>query len=200
VTIGAANGTYAAAPAARGAVVELVADGRAASAVTLNGNPLTKHTSKAAFDAASSGWYNAGSNLIVAKSAPTSVNTAQSFVFAMDGSVPTPTPASATATPTATGNGIATTFNVSAQTVFGENIFVVGNVPALGSWNTSQAVALSAAAYPTWSGTINLSPATAIEYKYIKKNASGAVTWESGSNRLFTTPNSGTAAQNDTWR
>ncbi|HYF66171.1 MAG TPA: TIM-barrel domain-containing protein, partial [Herpetosiphonaceae bacterium] len=200
VTIGAASGTYAGAPAARGAVVELVADGRAASAVTLNGTPLTRHATKAAFDAAGSGWYNAGSNLIVAKSAPASVATAQTFAFTLDGSVPTPTPMSATATPTVTGGGIATTFNVYAQTVFGENIFVVGNLPALGAWNTAQAVALSSAAYPTWSGTVQLPPATAIEYKYIKKNASGAVIWESGSNRLLTTPGSGTATQNDTWR
>ncbi|MBB2893776.1 carbohydrate-binding module family 20 domain-containing protein [Flexivirga oryzae] len=93
----------------------------------------------------------------------------------------------------------AETFAVNATTIWGQNIYVVGNTPALGSWDTSKAVALSAATYPVWKSTVSLTSGTAVEYKYIRKNADGSVTWESGSNRTVTP--SGTAASvNDTWR
>nr|MBA3533884.1 alpha amylase C-terminal domain-containing protein [Ardenticatenales bacterium] len=53
---------------------------------------------------------------------------------------------------------IATTFNEYATTVVGQNVYVVGNVTALGSWNTANAVLLSSATYPTWKVTLNLPP------------------------------------------
>ena len=34
----------------------------------------------------------------------------------------------------------------------------------------------------------------------VKKDGSGTVVWESGSNRLLTTPASGSATVNDTWK
>src|SRR5690606_34978428 len=77
VTVAASSGTYAGAPASRATVDELIADTQA-SAVTLNGSPLTQYPNKAAFDAAASGWYNAGGNLIVAKSASLPTSTAKS--------------------------------------------------------------------------------------------------------------------------
>jgi alpha-amylase len=90
---------------------------------------------------------------------------------------------------------------VNATTVMGQNVYVVGNVAALGAWNTGSAVLLSPASYPIWSGTINLPPSTSIEYKYIKKDGSGNVIWESGANRVFSTPASGTAARTgESWR
>ena len=98
------------------------------------------------------------------------------------------------------GTTVATRFNVQATTNWGQNVYVVGNVTQLGNWNTASAVALSSANYPTWSGNVNLPANTSIEYKYIKKDANGTVVWESGSNRMFTTPGSGTTTRNDTWR
>jgi alpha-amylase len=95
---------------------------------------------------------------------------------------------------------IATSFNVDATTIWGQNVFVVGNVPALGSWSPAAAVPLSSATYPVWRGTAGLPPGTAIQYKYIKKNPDGSVTWESDPNRSFTTPATGTTTRNDTWR
>jgi len=107
----------------------------------------------------------------------------------------TPTP---TKTPTP-GAGVAVTFKVNATTVMGENIYVVGNVAALGAWNTANAKLMSSASYPVWSITINLPANTAIEYKYIRKNGT-TVTWESFTgNRTFTTPASGTVTRNETW-
>jgi alpha-amylase len=96
---------------------------------------------------------------------------------------------------------IATSFGVNATTVMGQNVYVIGNVAALGAWNTGSAVLLSSAGYPVWSGTINLPLSTSVEYKYIKKDGAGNVIWESGANRVFTTPASGTATRTgESWR
>ncbi|KAI0821308.1 glucoamylase [Irpex lacteus] len=97
------------------------------------------------------------------------------------------------------GSTVAVTFNVQATTVFGENIFLTGSVDALKNWSPDNAIALSAANYPTWSVTVNVPANTAIQYKYIRKN-NGAVTWESDPNNQFTSPASGTYTLNDNWR
>ncbi len=360
VTIGAGSGTFAGANTSRNNVVELVVENQSATNVTVNGTALTQFTSQASFDAATSGWINAGSNLILAKSGSQLVSTVKVFVFTLGAPVPTSTPTNtpvsisqqfvcyngttttgdsvyvvgsipqlgswaaqnavklnpdgpyptwtgtisglpastviewkcikrhetgdtstvvmwqpgtnsvftsaasgfggttygdfnnantptpiasatrtntpvatfqpATSTPTATRTNtpvlsptptrtntptptrtntptktptvstIAVTFNENATTVWGQNIYVVGSIPALGSWNTNNAIMLSSATYPVWSGVINLPPSTAVQYKYIKKDGSGNVIWESDPNRSFTTPASGTFTLNDTWR
>ncbi|GAB7047689.1 carbohydrate-binding module family 20 domain-containing protein [Catenuloplanes indicus] len=104
-----------------------------------------------------------------------------------------------TPTPNPTGN-VAVTFNATVTTTWGTNVFVAGSVPALGSWNPAAAMPLSSAGYPVWSGSVSLPPNTAIEYKYLKKDANGSVTWESGGNRTFTTGPGGTTTRNETWK
>jgi alpha-amylase len=92
-------------------------------------------------------------------------------------------------------------FGVNATTVVGQGIFVVGDAAALGSWNTANAISLSPATYPIWRATVtSLGAGTSIQYKYIRKDAAGAVTWESGANRTATVPASGTLGLADTWR
>ena len=95
---------------------------------------------------------------------------------------------------------IQTTFNVYATTYWGQNVYVVGSIPALGDWNTNDAIALSSAGYPTWSASVTLPPGTYFEYKYIKKNPDGSITWESDPNNNYTTPASGSVTLNDSWR
>ncbi|MGW2884264.1 carbohydrate-binding module family 20 domain-containing protein [Streptomyces griseoruber] len=92
------------------------------------------------------------------------------------------------------------TFNVNATTTWGTNVFVVGSVASLGSWNPSDAIPLSSASYPTWSRTVIVPKSTAFEYKFIKKDGSGNVTWESGTNRSYTTGSSSGYSTNDTWK
>jgi chitodextrinase len=101
---------------------------------------------------------------------------------------------------TTSSTGASITFNEAASTVWGQSVFLVGNIAALGSWNANSAIALSSTNYPTWSVTLSLPGSTAIEYKYIKKDGSGNVIWESGTNRTYTTPASGSATINDTWK
>ncbi|MFF9003996.1 carbohydrate-binding module family 20 domain-containing protein [Streptomyces achromogenes] len=91
-------------------------------------------------------------------------------------------------------------FNVNATTQWGQDVYVVGSTSALGSWNASNALKLDPASYPVWKLVQSLPAGTAFEYKYIRKDASGNVTWESGSNRTATVPAGGVVTLNDTWR
>jgi alpha-amylase len=77
-------------------------------------------------------------------------------------------------------------------------VFVVGSTAALGSWNPANAVALSSADYPIWKATVTLPTNQQFEYKLLKKDANGTVTWESGSNRSYTP--TGAVTLSDTWR
>ncbi|MFF2572405.1 carbohydrate-binding module family 20 domain-containing protein [Streptomyces sp. NPDC058084] len=91
-------------------------------------------------------------------------------------------------------------FNVNATTVTGQNIYVTGNRAELGNWSPAAALKLDPAAYPVWKLAVTLPAGTAFEYKYIRKDEAGNVTWESGANRTATVPASGQVALNDTFR
>ncbi|MFF4254828.1 carbohydrate-binding module family 20 domain-containing protein [Streptomyces sp. NPDC001663] len=92
------------------------------------------------------------------------------------------------------------TFNEYATTDWGTNVYVVGSVASLGSWNTSDAIPLSSESYPTWSKLVIVPKSTAFTYKYVKKDSSGNVTWESGTNRSYTTGSSSGYSTSDTWK
>ncbi|MFE1229405.1 carbohydrate-binding module family 20 domain-containing protein [Streptomyces sp. NPDC058745] len=91
-------------------------------------------------------------------------------------------------------------FNVNATTVVGQDIYVTGNQSALGNWSPAAAPKLDPASYPVWKLTVSLPAGTSFEYKYVRKDAAGNVTWESGANRTATVPASGQIVLNDTFR
>jgi len=93
------------------------------------------------------------------------------------------------------------TFHEYATTDWGQNVFVVGSIPALGNWDPNAALPLSSATYPVWRGTANLPAGASIQYKYLKKNGSQVI-WESDPNRTRTTASSAPCAAtwSDTWR
>ncbi|MGH7230644.1 MAG: DUF5110 domain-containing protein, partial [Nitrospiraceae bacterium] len=80
VTIHEAHGAFHDALLSRANVVELIVDGREAIAVELNGNQLPTLTSSAEFEAAKTGWHNAGPNLIRVRSEILPVNNAKAFI------------------------------------------------------------------------------------------------------------------------
>ncbi|WP_433825753.1 carbohydrate-binding module family 20 domain-containing protein [Actinoplanes sp. CA-015351] len=100
----------------------------------------------------------------------------------------------------ATANATTVTFNETATTSTGQNVYVLGSIDTLGAWNTANAIPLSAAGYPTWTRPVAVPQSTAFQYKYIKKDAAGTVTWESGTNRSYTTGTATTYTLNDTWK
>ena len=181
VTVGAASGTYAGAPSSRPTVVKLVTDGTQAASVTLGGSALTEYANKAAFDAASSGWYNAGGSTVIAKAASSSVASDKTFAFTLG------------------EEAVWATFACEfATTTFGQSVYVVGNIPQLGNWSPASAIKLTPSAYPTWTGVIgDLPPSSAIEWKCIKRQEAGnpntADAWEPGGNNILNTPPYGSA-------
>lgn len=93
----------------------------------------------------------------------------------------------------ATATSLAVTFDELVTTAYGDSVFLVGSIPELGSWSPSNGVPLSAAQYtssnPLWSVTVNLSPGTSIEYKFVKVNGTdGTATWEADPNHSLTVP------------
>ncbi|CAI6331665.1 unnamed protein product [Periconia digitata] len=83
---------------------------------------------------------------------------------------------------------IAVTFNVQTRTAPGQEIVVVGDVEALGSWNVERALKLEASRYrdadfPLWLGQLQgVQAGSRIEYKYVRREANGDVVWQGGDN------------------
>ena len=78
-------------------------------------------------------------------------------------------------------------FHVSAETQLGENIYIVGNIPELGNWNPDNCTeSMLNPNYPEWFLPVSVPSGTTIEFKFIKKDALGNITCESGSNRTVT--------------
>ena len=87
------------------------------------------------------------------------------------------------------------TFRVAnANTVVGQNVYVVGNRAELGNWvqgTSNQLTIEGSGANVPWSRTLQLPPATAIQYKFMKYGVS--TVWEgnqstASGNREATTP------------
>lgn len=91
------------------------------------------------------------------------------------------------------------TFHVNATTSFGTNAYVSGSIPALGGWNTADAIPLDSGTYPVWYRLVMVPKNTTFQYKYLQKDASGAITWDSGSNLSFTTGTGTGYTTNDNW-
>jgi len=94
------------------------------------------------------------------------------------------------------------TFKPTVTTVPGQMVYVVGNKTQLSNWNSAAGVpcTTTAATYPVWTCQgFNLTPGTTFEYKYIKRDGSGAVVWESGANRSRTAPST-SSTFSETWK
>ncbi|KAI9737453.1 MAG: hypothetical protein M1834_009608 [Cirrosporium novae-zelandiae] len=134
------------------------------------------------------------------------VTTTSATTTATGGSTTTTGTKTTTTTGCTTATAVAVTFDEIVTTTYGENIYIVGSISALGSWSTSSAIALSASSYtssnPLWFVTITLTAGQTFEYKFIKKESSGSIVWESDPNRSYTVPTGCTTAATvtATWR
>lgn len=86
------------------------------------------------------------------------------------------------------------TFNVNANTFFGENIVILGSAITLGANDPSNAAPLSANNYPIWSATIDLPPNTKVSYQYARAEPDGSYVYEK-TNRTLTTGGCGSHNQ-----
>lgn len=92
------------------------------------------------------------------------------------------------------------TFTVNnATTTSEQNVYVAGNIPELGNWNTANAIKMNPSSYPTWKATVSLPQGKAIEFKFIKKDSAGNVIWENIANRTYTVPFSSTGSYTANW-
>lgn len=90
-------------------------------------------------------------------------------------------------------------FHVNASTNYGENIYIVGSIPELGSWNTDKCTeAMLCPNYPQWFLPVSVPAGTGFQFKFIKKDSSGNVVWESCPNRAITSA-SGSSATLDVY-
>ncbi|MFJ6099763.1 carbohydrate-binding module family 20 domain-containing protein [Streptomyces sp. NPDC092359] len=103
-------------------------------------------------------------------------------------------------TPTTPPSAPGASFSATATTVPGQDIYVTGDRAELGNWSPAAALKLDPATYPVWKLTVGLPAGTAFAYKYLRKDAAGNVTWESGANRTATVPATGRVDLNDTFR
>lgn len=137
---------------------------------------------EAAFDAAGSGWYNAGGNLVIAKSASLAVTSAKVFAFTVGQAL------------------VSQTFMcTNGTTTVGQSVYAVRSAPQPGAWSVASAVKLSATSDPTWTGTVTgLPPVTSIEWKCAKRKEANfpkvGDQWQPGANSAFTTPATGPGA------
>lgn len=60
-------------------------------------------------------------------------------------------------------------FEINQGTNFGSSVFVVGDLPELGSSSTANAIKLSPAAYPTWRATVSLPAGRSYSFRYITR-------------------------------
>jgi len=88
------------------------------------------------------------------------------------------------------GDQVQTIFHVNATTNYGDSIYVTGNIPELGNWDTSKAIKVTEAmmcpAYPNWFLPVSVPANTNFQFKFFKTDSSGVVHWENGNNRTFT--------------
>ena len=91
-----------------------------------------------------------------------------------------------------------------AETEWGENVYLVGDVHELGNWDVDRAVGpffnQVCYEYPTWYYDVNVPAGRDVEFKFVKKDENGAVVHETGTNRTYTTPSNGTGQYRGAWK
>lgn len=96
------------------------------------------------------------------------------------------------------GDPVSVTFTCqNGDTYVGQSVYVVGSIATLGDWSPAAAIKLDPAAYPTWSGSIDLPASTIIEWKCLKReeaNPDVGVEWQDGDNNILSTPSSGSTS------
>lgn len=74
--------------------------------------------------------------------------------------------------------------NLNVNAEVGEEIYMVGNIVELGNWDYFHAKKLEKNGKANWVGDISIKKGQEIEFKFIKKTATGII-WENGENRIF---------------
>jgi glycosidase len=97
------------------------------------------------------------------------------------------------------------TVNNASPTQPGDNIYLTGNTIELTNWAASAAGSVgpmltTAGTYPNWWLTVSVPAGKTIQFKFIKVQANGVVTWENGANHSYVVPSSGEGNVNVGWQ
>lgn len=90
-------------------------------------------------------------------------------------------------------------FNIDYYTVWGENLFICGSIPELGSWDESKAFPLSFNNPSKWTGQINIENIKSFEYYYIVKRGDFIERREWGKPRNSSSHNLQVLYLSDSW-
>lgn len=96
-------------------------------------------------------------------------------------------------------------FEVNATTYYGENMYLVGNVPDLGSWSLDNSMPLNPGNYsserPLWYANVYLPAGQEVSYVYVREENCGQPSIYETTNRTLTVPACGGAAisTDDAW-
>lgn len=124
------------------------------------------------------------------------------------GTTTTKSTASTTASSCTQATALPVLFKEIVTTSVGQQIYLSGSISQLGSWDTDDAIALSADQYTSsnhlWYVQVTIPVGSSFQYKFIEKTSgSSSVTWESDPNRSYTVPtgcSGSTATVTATWR
>ncbi|KAE9408931.1 hypothetical protein BT96DRAFT_913619 [Gymnopus androsaceus JB14] len=87
------------------------------------------------------------------------------------------------------------------NTVYGENVFIVGSIDQLGDWEPEKATKLDPQDYPIWTVQMRVPASTSFNYKYIVQDGAGDITWENDPNRQIISPAEGLIVErSDSWQ
>ncbi|KAL6609885.1 hypothetical protein ACP70R_039854 [Stipagrostis hirtigluma subsp. patula] len=91
-------------------------------------------------------------------------------------------------------------FVLKKQCAFGQSFHLVGDVPALGVWDPSKAVAMEWSDGHTWIVEKDLPANEQIEFKFLLRDSSGKFHWQNGPNRsLRTSETANTLVVHEDW-
>lgn len=89
-------------------------------------------------------------------------------------------------------NPVPVTFTVNnANTSYGQNIYISGSRWELSNWTTGSYVLPLNYNNGNWTGTTYLGEGRTYQFKAIKKDNNGNVSWQSGDNKLYAVPSGG---------
>lgn len=95
-----------------------------------------------------------------------------------------------------TASQVQVVFHENVQTSYGEQVYVVGDVPELGDNNPANAIGpMFNPEYPEWFLPVSVPADRDVSFKFIKKDGNGRITWEGGSQRIIHTPTVGQGVQ-----
>lgn len=85
------------------------------------------------------------------------------------------------------GDQVQVIFHINKATQPGQNVYVIGDIAELGGWNPDKALdSFMNPNYPEWFLPVSVPAGATFQFKFFIKDAAGYVTWEGGTNRLFT--------------